>query len=95
MAENTDNVKVETNDTPPDIQHEEEMTKDAEGVSTLSLLKEIKEDQQGIIDAMKEIVSFIKDLAKTDYEEEVDGKKVQKAGLLWTLIKRAKKIGAF
>ena len=78
-----------------DMQHEEEMIDNADGVSTLSQLKEIKETQTQIVDSMKGILDFITELPKMDYTVEEDGKKVTKSGPLWTLIKKAKKVGAF
>lgn len=83
---------------PIDIQHEE--TVEEKKPEDLTIMKteqldRMEKNQEQIVGILKEIVSFIKDLPKADYEVEKDGKKVQKEGPLWTLIKRAKKIGAF
>jgi len=79
------------NEKPIDMQHEEEMAKS----DVLQQIKEIKDDQHKILDAMKEIVTFIKDLPRADYTVEKDGVKEVKSGPLWALIKKAKKVGAF
>ena len=79
-------------DKPIDIQHEEEMAANAEGVSTLSQLNDIRKTQEQIVDSLKQITDFITALPKQEYEDE-NG--VKKNGPLWELIKRAKKVGAF
>ena len=70
---------------PIDMQHEEEMAKQAEQ------LDRIEDQMKQMVGSLKDMVGFLQDMVKMEYEK--DGEK--KTGSLWTLIKSAKKIGSF
>ena len=75
------------NEKPIDMQHEEEMAKQAEQ----SQLDRIEDQIKQMVGSLKDMVGFLQDMVKMEYEK--DGEK--KTGSLWTLIKSAKKIGSF